>query len=78
MVFQVGDIITGKKSADKFYSYTTSKATMKVVDVRQHEIDVYIMEHRTYKSCIGKSFPVYTKHFTLVKSAAKSNYIEEE
>ena len=78
MKFKVGDIVTGKASADRRYSYTTSKATMKVVGVDAYEIDVCILSHETVKNCVGSYFPVNPEHFILVKSKAKSNYIKEE
>lgn len=82
MKFKVGDIITGNKSADHKYSYTTSRAIMKVVgvnhykDTNKYEIDVCIMSHETTKKCVGRTYLVNPGHFILVKPVAKSNYIE--
>lgn len=78
MKFKVGDIVTGKASADRRYSYTTSKATMRVVGVDAYEIDVCILSHETMKHLEGDIHCVNPKHFTLINSVAKSNYIEEE
>lgn len=77
MKFRVGDIVTGKKSADRKYSYTTSKATMKVVGIYAHEIDVCILSHETMKNCVGRTYLVNPGHFILVRSRA-TNYIKEE
>lgn len=78
MKFKVGDIITGKKSADKFYSYTTPRAIMKVIKVKNDEILVKIILHETIKKCIGEEFMVYSEYFTLLSSSERSNYIESD
>ena len=75
MKFRVGDIITGKKSADSLYNYTTSKAIMKVVGMDAYDISVCIISHETMKHCEGNTHYVNPKYFTLVKPVAKSNYI---
>lgn len=77
MKFRVGDIVTGKKSADIHYCYTTSKATMKVVGIYAHKIDVCILSHETTKKCVGRTYLVNPGRFILVKSRA-TNYIKEE
>lgn len=78
MKFRIGDIVTGKASADRKYSYTTSHAIMKVVGIGAYEIDVCILSHETKKNCVGSYFSVNPEHFILVKSKVKSNYIKEE
>lgn len=78
MKFRVGDIITGEKSADKHYSYTTSHATMQVIAVGRYEIEVQIIKHDRLWSSIGDSFWVNPRHFYLVQAVSRSNYIEEE
>lgn len=78
MKFRVGDIVTGKESADRMYSYTTSKAIMRVITTRNYEIEVQIVKHKEPKGYIERTFWVDAKHFTLIKSKFKYNYIEEE
>ena len=76
MKFRVGDIITGKKSADSRYNFTTSHAIMEVVRVNQYEIGVCIMSHDRYKNCIGSTHTVNPGHFTLTQVTYQSNFIE--
>ena len=75
MKFRVGDIITGKKSADSLYTYTNSKAIMKVVGMDAYEISVCVISHETMEYCEWETYHVNPEHFTLIKSVAKSNYI---
>jgi len=76
MKFKVGDIVTGNEIADRLYSYTNSKATMKVIGVTKYDIDVKIIAHEALKDFIGKVYTVYPKYFTLTSSVGKPNYIE--
>ena len=76
MKFRVGDIITGKKSADSQYPYTTSKAIMKVVGMDAYEISVCIISHETMKYCEGNTYYVNPEHFTLTQVTYQSNFIE--
>lgn len=78
MRFKVGNIITGKKSADTLYSYTTSRAVMEVIKVMNNEILVKIISHETIKKCIEEEFTVYPEYFILLSSSEQSNYIESD
>lgn len=79
MEFRVGDIVTGKKSADRLYSYTTPRAVMEVIKVKNNEILVKIISHETIEKCVGKEFMVYSEYFTLLNSSGqRSNYIESD
>lgn len=65
-MFKVGDIITGRDAA--FYSDTTHRATMKVINVLDSgTIRVKILKHLDYPNCVGRCHNVSPEYFVLVR-----------
>lgn len=64
--FKVGDIVTGRESADAKYVFTTSAMTKgKVVSVDDDYIDVKVVEHQEGPGISG-TYSVKAEHFELV------------
>jgi len=64
--FQIGDIITGVDGNPGKYSLTTNETTMEVVEIRDDDIRVAMLDSKTQKQIKGNRYYVKPEHFRKV------------